>query len=372
VSTRFDALVVGAGPSGAAAAIALCRRGWRVALLDRVAEPAPAVGESLAGIARSALEDLGLWEAFRRQPAAPSRLVLSVWGDDRPQERHTLWSRWGPDWHIDRAVFDGWLVQEARDAGAEVLRPATIDELSRDERGAWRVRTGERVIEAGFVVDATGRAAWLSRRLGAARRQVDSLVAVARWFRGPSQPVILLEAARSGWWYSGPTPGDGLLVFLATEATLPAARSSRMEDWSRHLEEARWTRERIGTATPAGRPRVCLASPAVTSWDPRLPLLAVGDAAVAFDPLSGDGLCFALRSAIDAAEVLGEARAGATAALAAYQRGAHQVFRQHLERRAQLYRWQGRWHSSPFWKKQRSPGAVRRPSIVPTLEGSWR
>ncbi|HEX6764120.1 MAG TPA: hypothetical protein VF103_01555, partial [Polyangiaceae bacterium] len=92
-----------------------------------------------------------------------------------------------------------------------------------------------------------------------------------------------------------------------------------------------------------------VAGPSFTEWDPGAGWLPVGDAALAFDPISSDGLCFALRSALEAAPVVESALAGSTDALVAYRRGLRDVYDQHIERRTALYGSEQRWPNSPFW-----------------------
>jgi flavin-dependent dehydrogenase len=50
---RCDVLVVGAGPAGAAAALALARRGFDVCMIDRTERSVRTVGEALHGVARA-------------------------------------------------------------------------------------------------------------------------------------------------------------------------------------------------------------------------------------------------------------------------------------------------------------------------------
>ena len=58
-----DALIVGAGPAGATAALNLAPF-RRVVLIDRRNAPAPRIGESLPGAAWRLLTDMGLWDGF--------------------------------------------------------------------------------------------------------------------------------------------------------------------------------------------------------------------------------------------------------------------------------------------------------------------
>jgi flavin-dependent dehydrogenase len=353
---RFEVLILGAGPAGAALAVALAHRGRRVGLLDRGARPQRVVGESLSAVGRVALGELGLWQAFLEEGHRPSYLVRSLWGSDVPFEKPAIANRYGPDWHVDRARFDGWLADQAVARGARLWRGARVNGVARDGRG-WRVQAdldgGAIELCTDQLVDATGRSAWLGRRLGARRTALDNLVGVARWFqRHDDEPAILIEAGPDGWWYSGPAPGGQLVAVWMTDGNSAAARASDPTVWSRCLAAAPRTQARLAGAVAMGRAYVSAASPAITGWDPAIPWLPVGDAAVSFDPVSADGLCFALRSALEAAWVLGEARAGGTAR-EAYRAGVAAVLAKHLERRQHLYAGERRWPDAPFWNRAR-------------------
>lgn len=80
-----------------------------------------------------------------------------------------------------------------------------------------------------------------------------------------------------------------------------------------------------------------------------MPFLPVGDAAAAFDPVSGSGLCFAFRSALEAAHVLHDAHSGRADLFASYQAGVRSVFDAHLRRRLELYREERRFPAAAFW-----------------------
>ena len=86
--------------------------------------------------------------------------------------------------------------------------------------------------------------------------------------------------------------------------------------------------------------------------------LAVGDAALACDPLSSQGLLNALYSGLMAASALRRALAGDTDALKDYQRIIAQVvdaYRAHL---AAWYSLESRWPDLPFWARRRDAGWV--------------
>ena len=87
--------------------------------------------------------------------------------------------------------------------------------------------------------------------------------------------------------------------------------------------------------------------------------LAVGDAALACDPLSSQGLLNALYSAVLAADAVGRALGGEAAAPAAYQRGMAPVadaYRAHLDA---WYGLERRWADRPFWARRHAGFGTR-------------
>jgi flavin-dependent dehydrogenase len=85
--------------------------------------------------------------------------------------------------------------------------------------------------------------------------------------------------------------------------------------------------------------------------------LAVGDAALACDPLSSQGLFNALYSALMAANALRRALAGDADALADYQRTIARVVDAHRDNLAAYYSMESRWPTLPFWARRRGLGS---------------
>jgi flavin-dependent dehydrogenase len=85
--------------------------------------------------------------------------------------------------------------------------------------------------------------------------------------------------------------------------------------------------------------------------------VAVGDAAMAFDPLSSRGLTHALASGIRAGEALDSALAGEAAALDAYGSSASDAFREYSRQRAIYYGREQRWPQSVFWRRRHAVAA---------------
>jgi flavin-dependent dehydrogenase len=87
--------------------------------------------------------------------------------------------------------------------------------------------------------------------------------------------------------------------------------------------------------------------------------LAVGDAAVAFDPLSGQGVYRALESGVCAARTIQRLLLGDSTALQSYANETIESFDRYLNMRDRFYDHEKRWQRTPFWHRRSS--AVRSP-----------
>jgi len=353
---RFDVVVIGGGPAGTATALALHARGFATLVVEKTHYESPKPGETLFGDAQPILAALGVWDRFLSGRSITAATVVSVWGNADARARPPELNPYGPGWQLDRLWFDAMLAQAAEAAGALVycgVRPTHVERV----QTGWRVTvrgatTTEAAVNARYLVDATGRATWLARRMRSGTRRVDRLVGiVATYARPPAAPSLLVEAAPEGWWYSVPLPvSRGMAVYL-TDADLVSGRP-RAAFFRACLEMTEQTRHRLG---PLGEPMIRVV-PAQTSeqlscvgdcW------LAVGDAAYTLDPLSGSGICRALETGLRAAEAIAAGLRGKSSALAEYQLRETERFAAELRGRAYYYGLERRWPSSTFWGRRR-------------------
>jgi flavin-dependent dehydrogenase len=341
--------ILGAGPAGASAAIALARAGFQVTLFDEPAPPAFRAGECLPPNARPLLRELGVFEQFRAGGHLPCYGNASAWGSAELHTTDFIRNPHGNGWHLDRAAFDRMMLHATCQAGAALRVPGPDLEVERSGTG-WKIGSGY----ADWLIDCTGRKAWLARRLGVRRAILDSLVSHVAVFQAPqSDPdgLTLIESVPEGWWYTAAIPGNRRVAAFHTDSGSAADLALRAPaGFHALLAETRHTRARLAgyelLYPPSVRPAntIRLEQFAGERW------LAAGDAAAAYDPLSSQGILTALDSGLRAARAL----IAGISPIEQYAPFLESQFASYLRLRAEYYRLESRWSNHTFWKSRAS------------------
>ncbi len=211
--TDFDAIVVGAGPAGATAAILLARAGWSVALVEKQRFPRRKVcGECIAASNMPLLTALGIGGALETTAGPELRQVALMRGmrtvvADLPpnaDKRH-LWGR-----ALARETLDTLLVEQARLVGARVLQPWSVKRIQ-GSVGTWQceVRATDcahaQNLRAPVLIDAHG--SWEPLAADRAPRRLtrsgSDLLAFKANFHGAQLtpgvlPVLMFEGGYGG------------------------------------------------------------------------------------------------------------------------------------------------------------------------------
>ena len=119
----FDALVIGAGPAGCAAAIALRVFGRRVAILERERQPPIKVGEHIRPEAIAELAGLQLSSAGRTSVPCRRAAGFARLGVPRSCASETTCSTArGSSWNVARHALESELAQRSVACGATLMR----------------------------------------------------------------------------------------------------------------------------------------------------------------------------------------------------------------------------------------------------------
>jgi flavin-dependent dehydrogenase len=379
---HWDVIVVGAGPAGAALACRLRPR-YRVLLLERgkrvsqaratalgdglSPQGAPPIGESLPGAAQTLLRRFGLFERFLADGHAERTAMVASWDSPTPVWFDPLRDPSGPGWHLDRLVFESSLRAAALAAGAVVREGCGRLEVCRGD-GHWQLRSPELGVghRAPVLVDASGRSGSMARRLGLARRQDDALICLYTHLpavAGDQDRCTRLCADHNGWWYSVRLPSGRRVLAFHLDGHDPecsalrhgqaflakARRQPLLAEVLPPIAEAGQEPERepLVHGRPAGSATLNLAALAAVDG-----FYAVGDAAIAFDPIASQGLFHALASAESVAIAIDRQFAGQPQPQAAYiaeLEAVHARYRTHLQA---TYAGPRRFANHPFWARR--------------------
>lgn len=357
----FDVVVAGGGPAGAAAARTLADLGVDVLLVE--ADGATfKVGEGLPPAARPLLFELGLDDAFEQQGHLPSMGNQSAWGSEDLHTTDFIRDPNGSGWHLDRGSFDVGLRCAAVAAGSTLWTQSRVKTCRRRE-GGWDVAVvspteAPRAVTSRYLIDATGRSAQLARRLGCRRQLTDRQVGLSVLYRArrdsDADSMTLVEAAAEGWWYTAQLPLQRRLVVYLTDHDLVAPAHQRLDDFHRRLEATLHIQARLRAGawkeTEALRPLAAgigrLDRLHGEGW------LAVGDAAVSFDPLASQGIFNALYCGLRAGQAVARALQGDLSRVHALADRLSHIFDLHLEHRHLYYLQEQRFADRPFWQRR--------------------
>lgn len=314
MKTRFDAVIVGAGPAGSSAAIWLAQAGWRVALIEKQVFPRRKIcGECLAASNLPLLETLGIGAAFAALAGPELRQVALMRGSrsvvaELPPADDGIF-RWGRA--LGRETLDTLLLEQARSNGVQVMQPWTLQGFYGGP-GKWRceVRSVDTkallTLHAPVAIDAHG--SW--EQLPSERLQhvcnVSDLLAFKANFSGASFPPGLLPVLSFEGGYGGMVLADQGLLTLACcirRDRLTELRQDSPGTSAGEVVEALLKRECAGVRA------ALLSATRVGAWlgtgplatGIRLcaddPVFRIGNAAAEAHPIIGEGMSMAFQSA---------------------------------------------------------------------------
>lgn len=341
-------------------ALGLHRLGYRVFVLGE-----PRHFRALEGVSArvvSALQQAGLQHAMAGIWPASTR--LAHWnGEERAANTEYL---------VDRQRFDEGLWADLQAAGVKTIC-ARVGRVQERPEGGWCIeaRTGgeaggepegkakTRWWQADFLVEARGR---LAPHGGVTQRGPQTLSLLCQW-QGESVPAghgTAIESLPDGWAWMARLP-DGRCYWqwtLDVKAT-PLPGRAELPAWCAERRQTPQSRMFFGASNlRAGRDAAVVARPSepIRAQEVvRANLIRVGDAAMAVDPLSGNGIFQSLSSALQAPAVIHTMRVAPDRAVLAaefHRRRITHLFERFCRIGRDFYAMESRWPEHPFWAER--------------------
>lgn len=351
--------VMGGGPAGSIFAIRMAQLGHQVTLIETAAFPRLHLGESLSPGILPLLESLDAADALAG--ARPVRQVEVAWDGPavlRADEREA-------GLLVDRGRFDHRLLDQARRLGVRVHQPARIIDRRHTGDGwhlAIRTESGMENLTVDFLADARGRGGASSWRKEMAGPATLALHAYWRGAQLPAHPVI--RAGDDAWYWAVPLP-DGtchLQVFVDAREFGALAKDTLAARYLEFLGRSGFATGLIQSPVQATDATAYVALEAATPDS-----IALGEAALALDPLSSSGVQKAIQTALAGAIVantLLKAEASAEPALAFYKTSLAEASARHRRWASGYYAEAARSRPGVFWRRRAEPvadDAPRRP-----------
>jgi electron transfer flavoprotein-quinone oxidoreductase len=350
MAEKFDSVVVGAGPAGAAAAYTMAKAGLNVLLLEKGEKPG--AKNVFGGVIFKHHTEQIASEFWKTAPIERRVVEYQYWFMSK--ESHVLIShrnqRFNNQYNaftVHRAKFDPWFAKLAEDAGATIINRTTADDVIKNNGKIVGVKTERGDVYADCVIAADGVNSVLARQAGlrgelnpeAVVLAVKEVIALPkqrieeRFNLGPDEGVAALlvgwgPGMHAGFLYtnrdtlsigigvsmrdldkSGERPNTLLEQFKNHPSIAPLIQEGELKEYSAHLiPEGGY--DHVARVYTDG-------------------MLVVGDAAMLVNAINWEGTNLALTSGIIAGETVIEAKGKAdfsTRTLSKYRKRLEESF----------------------------------------------
>ena len=351
-----EVIIVGKGIAALVMSLLLKRKGIPHLLLDRsTVRKQLALGETLPPSALPLLQSLGLLDLFESNSLHKTYGYHSAWGSTAIVDHNFFFHS---PFQYGLKINKQSLEQDLESLISEnILRFEKMTAIRLEEQGVTveLQNDQERIVLRGkCIVEATGRNRALLKLLGITSEEYDQLTAYSCHLPRREHPKIthgvFVESFEHGW---------GIVSRLSDEMQVMSLFSRQHVGIHRELKDySYWPEILFGTAhlrefLSAGSDIRVVGGDAGSSRATQLAgkcWLAIGDAAIAFDPLSSHGITNAVYTAHRAVEAIALHLSNPDDKyFREYAESLSAIFATYLGTRHELYHRERRWPGAAFW-----------------------
>jgi 2-polyprenyl-6-methoxyphenol hydroxylase-like FAD-dependent oxidoreductase len=283
-----DATIIGAGPAGTIAALLLARTKWRITLIEQHRFPRDKVcGECLSALGMKILHRTALAQNISTLKPTALRWAALVSPDGKQSKLKLPQPMWG----ITRRALDAALLDEAIRAGVFVEQPARSERIDSGPRVTVRDLVTNEVTTRtpSHLLIADGKSSGLTGDMGfkAHFTNVDDVADTITLFGLKGHYVGLAPVEGGSWNLAMSLPAAKMKHFHGDGDRLFAQLLDENVGLRRRMRDAK----RVGDWLASPLPRFAVKR----DW-PR-GVIPIGNAAAALEPIGGEGMGLAMRSA---------------------------------------------------------------------------
>ncbi|MFT0212314.1 tryptophan 7-halogenase [Pseudomonas sp. F1_0610] len=335
-------VVLGAGPAGAVCALGLHKLGYLVTVVSSKRSFA-----ALEGVSQRVLH------AFQQ-----AGLDLALATVNQSCARHVIWngqeSAQNHEFLLDRPVFDQAIIAQLKQAGIPVIEKSAVQVQAVSAGFSVQLKDGQ-ALHADFLVEARGRQAPAS---GKGLRGPETISLLNRWQATQGEAKTAVTSLPDGWSWMAQLP-DGRCYWQITldvaSANLP--NKDQLLDYCNQRRKACILSQQFFAQSP--RQGIDLHARSSTSTLSQIAVgdnwIRIGDAAMAVDPLSGNGAFQSLSSALQAPAVIHTLLSKPEhkkLAQSFHQSRIENLFMRFARLGRDFYAQEQQWQSNPFWQKR--------------------
>lgn len=349
---KTNVIILGSGIAGLTLSLLLKRKKINHVVLDRVKkQKVMPLAETVPPSAMTLLENLQLLPLFTTSALRKTYGYHAMWGTKQLQTTHFFNSnpfKYGLK--INKQDVRDALYQEVSDCVLPYDQLAMLDSDTEGFRLEIKQDKQTQHIEAQQMVDATGRKRALINHLQIPVKAYDSIMAFSCHLPKVKHPDLIhevyTESFADGWGIvSGLNETSQVMsLYSHKEAGLHKALSE-YSNWKNILADTHYLKHFLAVEAPetilGGH-----ANSSAPDYFAKDNYLAIGDAAMAFDPLSSHGITNAVYTADRAAKAI----VGSSYSFNQYHKDLQEIYKGYLETKNSLYQREQRWTENAFWK----------------------